>query len=118
MHTTYSLLMKLMERGGDLLQQIGLSYPYGYGNGEVPAKSANKGAKSRMSYCRKNAESDVYLYPSSYSIVCCGCLFLSAKQDDIFGTEREAIDHLRMHIQAGHKVPQSAIDRLKEEMNR
>lgn len=68
-----------------------------------------------MAYCRVGEDSDVYMYPTTDSIVCCGCIL-----DDMDGTEfilrRDAILHLELHITWGHKVPNYAFERLELEI--
>jgi hypothetical protein len=71
-----------------------------------------------MSYCRFGPKSDVYVYEDvSFGLRCCGCLL----KPDVFGSEnfnRDAsalIQHLRDHIDAGHKVPEWLIGALERE---
>ena len=75
-----------------------------------------------MSYCRFS-DADVFMY-SSYAdgkIVCCACR-LNRKDnwgqypDTVLNTLKEALNHLKEHIYAGHKVSKYATDRLKEEI--
>ena len=67
-----------------------------------------------MSYCRFGEDgSDVYVYPSTSCIVCCGCSLDGAYEAD---TPREMLNHLTLHIVKGHKVPRDAIDRLEQEI--
>jgi hypothetical protein len=97
-----------------------------------------------MAYVRWSEESDVYVYSSSGGIVaygrthdalvCCGCAF-NHKGDGEFPADfvvdekpslnnrrkylrvmyDTMIGHLEAHREAGHKVPQYAIDYLTEE---
>lgn len=67
-----------------------------------------------MSYCRFSGESDVYLYASVGRLVCCSCL-LNTNDDSWLYSPREALEHLKTHRKAGHKVPKWALDRLKRE---
>ena len=78
-----------------------------------------------MSYCRLGNDSDAYF-------ICCGggdgerffeCYVCKLSPPDaprggskrIVGTER-ALAHLVEHKNAGHKIPQHAIDRLTKEL--
>jgi hypothetical protein len=67
-----------------------------------------------MSYCRFSSDSDVYLYLSVHGWYgCCAC----GLADDVrLKTAKEAIDHLAEHVAAGDAVPESAFDRLLEEV--
>ncbi len=90
-----------------------------------------------MSYCRFG-EGDVYLIGSLRDgeevFYCCGCLlnekdwvgdadsflggFLRARsgQPDFMSPSRfETLDHLGDHLEAGHEVPQHAIDAIANE---
>lgn len=78
-----------------------------------------------MSYCRFS-DGDVYMY-SSFSIgkiVCCACRLNKKDRrggwqtDTILNSSKEALNHLKEHIYAGHKVPKYAADRLKEEIEK
>lgn len=67
-----------------------------------------------MSYCRFAwGGSDVYVYPSSQGIECCGCRFGT---NFTSGTPEEMIAHLALHRRAGHYVPASAIMELWEDV--
>lgn len=66
-----------------------------------------------MSYCRFS-EGDVYMYPSQEGIECCLCLL--APPWLTLRTQRDGLKHLLEHIEAGHTVPQHAIDRLEGEI--
>lgn len=77
-----------------------------------------------MSYCRFS-DGDVYMYAQfDGKIICCACKLTSAKDrwgnaDDIMlNSSKEALNHLKEHIYAGHKVPKYATDRLKEEIEK
>lgn len=67
-----------------------------------------------MSYCRFAwGGSDVYVFPSSQGIECCGCKL----GKDFVTSEPEAmIDHLAKHRRAGHFVPPEAILALWEDV--
>lgn len=73
-----------------------------------------------MSYCRFS-DGDVYMYPSLSigKIVCIACRLNDKDKgnwypDTILNNEEEALNHLKEHIYAGHKVPKYATDMLKE----
>lgn len=69
-----------------------------------------------MSYVRfGEGGSDVYVYPSSSGIECCGCRF-PADRDPTFTSRQKAIDHLVAHQEAGHTVPDYVIERLRQEI--
>lgn len=76
-----------------------------------------------MSYCRFS-EGDVYMYDGGRlkddkpSLVCCGCLLVPAGTPSLYGamSPQEALQHLCYHQNAGHRVPQRAINRLQEEI--
>ena len=71
-----------------------------------------------MSYCRWSEESDIYLFHHYQGFLeCCGC---ALKGEDLFfhaNTRSKMLTHLEAHIEAGHRVPPDAIDRLEEEIN-
>jgi hypothetical protein len=72
-----------------------------------------------MAYCRFS-DGDVYLYLGTSGFTCCWCKlqqddFRSA-EDPVFQTSDEALDHLLKHREAGHDVPQYAIERLEDDM--
>ena len=76
-----------------------------------------------MSYCRF-IDGDVYMYPDVRGgIRCCACRLNEPAPGGIFGrserfdTAREALDHLFKHRDAGHHVPQCAINQLLDEIN-
>ena len=71
-----------------------------------------------MSYCRfSGTDSDVYMYPSTRGIECCGCRLLdNYASSPTFLTRAEAILHLVEHLQRGDAVPHYAIGRLAEEI--
>lgn len=74
--------------------------------------------------------SDVYLFggvihpppDDVHVIVCCGCLLAREDPDDWlmsesldFETKEAVLAHLARHRNAGHTVPQSAVDRITED---
>ena len=74
-----------------------------------------------MSYCRFGRDSDVYMYPSALGgITCCACKLNPIADGLWWGSQsfshRDALLHLQAHLEAGHLVPQCAIDRLEEEI--
>lgn len=74
-----------------------------------------------MSYARFSDSSDVYIFEHSAGFIqCCGCNLTEPTTGEYVGfadlaTPRLALQHLEAHIEAGDKVPQVAIDRIKEE---
>ena len=82
-----------------------------------------------MSYVKFGWEkSDVYLYGGADGpegprfIVCSGCLFYRSDPEDPFSSpgvefysEYSMLAHLDEHRKAGHTVPQSAADKIKED---
>jgi len=69
-----------------------------------------------MSYARMSDYSDVYVVRSCDSLVCLGC---ELRKSGSFATEKwqVMIDHLHAHREAGHLVPQRAINRLQRELD-
>lgn len=76
-----------------------------------------------MSYCRFS-EGDVYMYDGGRleddkpSLSCSRCSLETEDTPSLYGamSPQEALQHLRHHQAAGHKVPQRAINRLQEEI--
>lgn len=84
-----------------------------------------------MSYAKWGQEnSDVYLFggvahpppDDVHVIVCCGCLLAREDPDDWlmspsldFGTKEAVLAHLQEHLDAGHTVPGSAIERIQSD---
>lgn len=97
-----------------------------------------------MSYCRFSS-GDVYMYPHAAGFVeCCACSLAPtepANMSDLaeamgmteedapelfedfqmngslqFNTRSEALEHLQVHRDAGHKVPEYAFERLRKEL--
>lgn len=67
-----------------------------------------------MSYARKQpGVSDVYVYSSGDEYVCCHCRL---EPDPSFFTAGEVLTHLREHIEAGDLVPDSCVERLKNDL--
>lgn len=73
-----------------------------------------------MSYCRSApGHSDVYMYPNSSGIICSACKLTNNPKippDPIFKRKEKALKHLHEHREAGHLVPDHAIERLEEEI--
>jgi len=71
-----------------------------------------------MSYCRFSQTSEVYMYENlGGGITCCFCS-LNKAYSVHFSTPHDAWMHLMAHRQAGHKVPQHALDQLRENAER
>jgi hypothetical protein len=69
----------------------------------------------RVSYARWGCEgSDVYVFATGDYFVCCDCR-LRDETDATCKDEAAMIEHLLAHRRAGHTVPESAIERLKQE---
>jgi hypothetical protein len=73
-----------------------------------------------MSYCRRGPDSDVYMYevedaPGEYWIVCDRCC-LNRENDEWYTLPKDALAHLEDHRSKGHKVPEAALQRLREEI--
>jgi len=67
-----------------------------------------------MSYCRWSDESDVYLYAHvAGGWECCGCFL---EEQTTMTTLQDVLDHLQAHRDAGHKVLESAFDRVRSEI--
>lgn len=77
-----------------------------------------------MSYCKRGLDgSQVYMYPSgstpsSESPIVCQYCALQLIGDVWLPTHAAAIAHLLEHRDAGHTVPDAAIDRLRREDRR
>ena len=77
-----------------------------------------------MSYCRIGRKSDVYLIGTKGGWECISCK-LAGMIDTQLGykmrgftnlkTHRAVREHFQSHIDAGHKVPTSAIQRIERE---
>lgn len=68
-----------------------------------------------MAYCRFGADSDVYLYAHiNGGWHCSGCSI--DKREPLMKSAQEALDHLRVHVKNGEKVPRHAIRRLQNEI--
>lgn len=65
-----------------------------------------------MSYCRWG-QGDVYLFSDGIQIFCSLC---TIEKERSFKTRTAAIEHLRLHRLLGHDVPESAFEKLQEEL--
>lgn len=67
-----------------------------------------------MAFCRWGPESDVYMYYSDGGYYCSNCLLKEGDEVSSVGVKlnsaESAARHLRLHKQAGHKVPPYAIE--------
>ena len=68
-----------------------------------------------MAYARWGGVSDVYVYDTVGGMVCCGCRM----EDSGYGptSKVEMLAHMKDHIEAGHTVPSSCIERLELEIS-
>lgn len=71
-----------------------------------------------MSYCRKSpGESDVYVYLANGGFVCFDCsLYWPSYRGPLTHTEpsfQAILQHLQLHIDAGHHVPEAALTKLR-----
>lgn len=64
-----------------------------------------------MSFCRKNLGSDVYVYRSE-GLVCHECSLHGGSGHFVVSEPKDMLKHLRLHEEAGHKVPFYAIEQL------
>ena len=84
-----------------------------------------------MSYSRFGEDSDVYIYLDvDGSIHCCGCPLepthggnpnLGMQDIKFHGTKQlwkysDAIEHVKEHLNAGHRVPDYVIERLQNKI--
>lgn len=68
-----------------------------------------------MSFCRWGPDSDLYLFEATEGFVCCGCPInnISITLDSL----EELINHVKIHITKGDKVPDYVLPELIEEYN-
>ena len=70
-----------------------------------------------MSDARFGFDSDVYVFQTCGSdLVCCDCRLLQSENSEnwpSFCTAREALEHLKTHTEAGHRVPDYTIEQIK-----
>lgn len=70
-----------------------------------------------MTYCHKRDGHDVTLTETlDGMIMCLQCLI--SRPDPDFAYRSEAIDHLELHQMAGHKVPDTALIMLRNQLKR
>lgn len=73
-----------------------------------------------MSYCRRDVDSDVYVFEDSAAptrsrpITCFACSITETETGNYYSAE-EMLVHLRDHVKAGDRVPERAFQRLREE---
>jgi len=73
-----------------------------------------------MSYCRFGPDCDVHVYMATDDdlLHCCWCQLLSLPgncTDFVAKDHGDMLNHLRKHVDAGHKVPADAITTLESE---
>lgn len=86
-----------------------------------------------MSYARFGDDSDVYVFTAAEGLECCGCI-LQARQyvedsrhplggylesvgeivPHVFRSNAMMIEHLMLHREKGHIVPERALERLRD----
>jgi hypothetical protein len=72
-----------------------------------------------MSYCRNNGQdSDVYVIATANGRMepgwsCCGC----DKEPNFFPSREGMVEHLLQHRTSGDKVPERALERLRQEID-
>lgn len=73
-----------------------------------------------MTYCNFSEDSDVSVFRDAKvpQAIWCDWCSLVGPIGSIALSEQEMIDHLLEHRKAGHKVPESAIQKLKEEVTK
>jgi hypothetical protein len=67
-----------------------------------------------MSYCRFGRDSDVYVYEVEGGVECCRC---GLNEGRWFRARdaAEMMEHLLAHRAAGHRVPEEALEELRED---
>ena len=65
-----------------------------------------------MSYARRGPDSDVYVFDDGNLIVCEHCSLLGTFES----RPAEMLAHLQRHVEADHRVPDYAIERLRGEL--
>lgn len=74
-----------------------------------------------MSYARKGLDgSDVYVWtdgrhPGEGQIHCQDCPLLGGPVDVVTSSQARMLVHLEQHLAAGHRVPETALARLRRE---
>jgi hypothetical protein len=70
-----------------------------------------------MAYARFRSEgSDLYIYEDVHGYLVCMRCDLSESKETRTSSRKEMIEHMRAHVNAGHKVPQSAFVELEKDM--
>jgi hypothetical protein len=69
-----------------------------------------------LSYARMSAESDVYVYDSGEGLVCFACTLAEYAAEFRSDSRSQMLNHLRQHVELGHRVPRRAFARLSEEL--
>lgn len=92
--------------------------------------TSQPGKGQPMPYAKWGPDSDVFLFSGVaappdddvHVIVCCGCLLARDDPDDWlmspsfdFKTREGILSHLRVHLDAGHIVPESAVERIRSD---
>lgn len=68
-----------------------------------------------MSYARFGQESDVYVFSDGDRLHCVWCRLCRAFESAVYAEYPDMIAHLEEHRAAGHKVPDYALERLRQE---
>jgi hypothetical protein len=69
-----------------------------------------------MSYVRMSAESDVYVYNSGVGLICFACTVVEGAAEFRTQLRSQMLNHLRQHVELGHRVPTKAFARLSAEI--
>lgn len=69
-----------------------------------------------MAYCRYGWDSDIYVYATGGGMMTCHGLGHADVDATYMGTPQQMYEHMTAHATAGHRVPQRALDRLREEL--
>ncbi len=68
-----------------------------------------------MAFCRRGAESDVYVFEAEENqFICCRCP-LRERGDTVTADQAGMVAHLLEHRAAGHMVPEDALEELRAE---
>ena len=68
-----------------------------------------------MSFVRFGEDnSDVYVYESAMGLECCGCKLNKTLEFKYFSLYSEMIEHLQLHQDQGHQVPEFVFVELRE----
>lgn len=66
-----------------------------------------------MSYIRRSLTSDLYTYESDKGLECSACWLHETERwwaTIILNSTEEAVEHVREHITAGHRVPDGLVE--------